>query len=102
MDNMADNGSLHSEEEVQWYDIRVRRPNDSNAHRRARELQRRNISPTEVFISTYPQAGRNKKEDIKLVLKGFRGDSDQAMLSSGLTEWQASDVLCNYLITDNT
>ena len=98
-DNVADNGSLHSEEEVQWYDIKVRRPNDLNAHRRARELQRRNVCPTEVFTSTYPQTRNN--EDVKLVLKGFRGDSDQAMLSSGLTEWQASDVLCNYLITDN-
>jgi len=100
MDNMADNGSLHSEEEIQWFDIMVRRPNDSNAHRRARELLRRNICPIEVFTSTYSQAGR--EDDIKLVLKGFQGDSDQAMLSSGLTEWDSSDVLCNYLITHNT
>jgi len=101
MDNMEedDHSSSFEEEEVQWFDIKVRRPHDSNAHRRARELLRRNICSTEVFTSTYPQAGR--EDDIKLVLKGFQGDSDQAMLSSGLTEWDASDVLCNYLLTDN-
>jgi len=101
MDNMEedDHSSSFEEEEVQWFDIKVRRPHDSNAHRRARELLRRNICSTEVFTSTYPQAGDG--EDIKLMLKGFRGDSDQAMLSSGLTEWDASDVLCNYLIIHN-
>lgn len=57
-------------EEVQWFDIMVRRPHDSNAHRRARELQRGNICPTEMFTSTYPQAGRDK-EDVKLMLKGW-------------------------------
>ena len=82
-------------EEVEWYDVLVRRPDDTTAHKRAKE--RKLPAPTELLTSTYPQAGRDG-EDIKLVFKGYSKDSEEAMISSGLTQWRASDVLCNYLL----
>ena len=86
------------EEEVPWCDILIRRPDDIDAHQRAREQSL--PKPTEVFASTYPQAGRDG-EDIKLMMKGYRMGSDQTIISSGLTQWQASDVLCNYLLNSD-
>ncbi|KAL7526169.1 hypothetical protein ACHAXR_001357, partial [Thalassiosira sp. AJA248-18] len=88
---------MNMEEEVPWFDVLVRRPNDIDAHRRTTEQL---PEPTEVYTSTYPQAGGDG-EDIKVVLEGFRVDSEQTMISSGLSQWEASDYLCNYLVTDN-
>jgi len=98
-----DLSSLHSSSEeeevveVPWYDYLVRRPNDDDLRRRSQEQL---PTPTELFTSTYPKAGCDG-EDITLILRGFRGDSDQVMVSSGLTQWKASDVLCNYLLNDD-
>ena len=81
-----------------WYDYLVRRPNDVDIRRRSKEQL---PAPTEVFTSTYPKARRDGA-DIKLALRGYEGDSDQSMISTGLTPWKASsDVLCNYLLNDD-
>jgi len=85
-------------EEEEWYDVYMRRPDDDRMHQKAEE--RKLPAPTELFTSIYPQAGRDG-EDIKLAFKGYSKDSEEAMISSGLTQWRASDVLCNYLLNDD-
>ena len=101
-DNMEedDHSSSSEEEEEEWFDYLIRRPNDADLQRSARELPLLLLAPTKVFTSTYPKARRNGS-DIELVLRGYEGNSDQAMLSSGLTEWQTSDVLCKYLLNND-
>lgn len=76
----------------------MRRPDDDCVHQKAEE--RKLPAPTELLTSIYPQAGRDG-EDIKLAFKGYSKDSEEAMISSGLTQWKASDVLCNYLLNDD-
>jgi len=99
-DNMEEDdhsSSSEEEEEEKWYDYLVRRPNDVEVRRRSQEQL---PAPTKVFTSTYPKACRDGS-DIELVLGGYEGDSDQSMISSGLTEWQTSDVLCKYLLNND-
>lgn len=87
-----------AEEEV-WFDVLVRRPNDDRVHQKPEEWKP--PPPTELFTATYPKAGRDG-EDIKLVFKGYAEDSEEAMISSELTQWtRTSDVLCNYLLNDD-
>lgn len=81
-----------------WFDVLVRRPDDVDMHRRARQHP---VLPeaTELYTSTYPRPRGGG--EIKLVLEGFPADSEQTMFSSGLSCWDASEHLCNYLLTDD-
>jgi len=91
-------GIIMAEEEA-WYDVLVRRPDDDRVHQKPEDWKL--PAPTELFTSIFSQAGRDG-EDIKLVFKGYAEDSEEAMISSGLTQWtRTSDVLCNYLLNDD-
>ena len=96
--NMEDDHSSSSEEEedVPWFDLLVRRPNyDIDLQQLGNQQLPK---PTKEYTSIYPQAGRD--EDIRLVLNGFPAESEHISISSGLYQWDASDVLCNYLLTN--
>lgn len=82
-------------EEERWFDIMVRRPDEADA--RIRTSASRLHEPTEILTSTY----QHKGDSITLKLEGYSANSDQTMISSGLLEWDASHVLCNYLLTDD-
>jgi len=92
-----DHSSSSEEEEEEWYDYLVRRPNDIDLQRRSEELL---PAPTKVITSTYPKA-RPNGSDIELILRGYEEDSDESMVSTGLIEWHASDVLCEYLLNSD-
>lgn len=93
MEEDDDHSSSSEEEEEAWFDIMVRRPEEPVMIREWQQLPK----PTEVFISNYPEAG-SRGEDLKLVFKGYSVNSEEAMISSGLTEWGISEVLCKHLI----
>ena len=70
---------------------------DDDLRRRSQEQL---PAPTKVITSTYRKARLNGS-DIELILRGYEEDSDESMVSTGLIEWHASDVLCEYLLNSD-
>lgn len=89
--------SEEEEDEEEWFDYLVRRPDDVDLQRRSEEQL---PAPTKVITSTYRKARLNGS-DIELILRGYEEDSDESMVSTGLIEWHASDVLCEYLLNSD-
>ena len=55
--------------------------------------------PTESYTFTYPNSnGSGEVEDIRIRLRGYRTDSQEIWKSTGLTLWQSSHHLCQYLL----
>ena len=80
--------------EKEWYDIMVRQPGNVG------KISQKLLEPMEVYESKYssPVVGGI---DIQTVVKGFRSDSNEAMISSGLTAWEASEYLASHLMEES-
>jgi hypothetical protein len=86
--------AVEEQQEEPWFDVFVRRPGSNNL-----PYQQVCTEPTEVFTTTYSQQHENG-DDIELTLRGYKKDSEQTMISSGLSDWESSEYLCKYLMSD--
>lgn len=85
--------AVKEQQEEAWFDVFVRRGSIYAPY------QQVCTEPTEVFTTTYSQQHENG-DDIELILRGYKKDSEQTMISSGLSDWESSEYLCKYLMSD--